>query len=327
MSETIHIPVLPVEVMESLHLQSGDTMVDATLGGGGHALLALERIFPGGKFFAFDADREAVDRFRDRLEKEDRYRDALHTGQIVLTQSRSSDIGEALRAMKVSRVSAIFADLGLSSDQLEDANRGFSLLREGPLDMRFDRESGETAGDMVNTWNERELARIFREYGDIREASRLARALVERRKEHRFGTTTELADFIRSVSRDRHSSIHPATTVFQSLRMAVNRERESLETFLREAVGFLETSGRIAVLSFHSGEDRIVKGIFREDARGCVCPKEFPVCRCGKKARLRLITKKPIVPNEEEIHTNPRARSARLRVAERIDSVSCMEKI
>ena len=318
MSETIHIPVMPKEVLEGLKVHEGDTVVDATLGGGGHALLVLEKILPNGTLFACDQDGEAIERFRSRLDRDAEYTDLMRNGRIEFIHRKFSDIGEALRERGVSQVSAVFADLGLSSDQLEDAQRGFSLLREGPLDMRFDRDGGETAGDIVNSWDDRELSRIFREYGDVRDAEKIARAIVRRRREGRFETTIELAEFVKNISRDRHASIHPATKVFQALRMAVNREQESLETFLKDAIGLLKKGGRIAVLSFHSGEERTAKRIFAEDARGCVCPKEFPVCRCGRKARLRLVTRRAIVPHDEECLRNPRARSAKLRVAERI---------
>ncbi|QQS15926.1 MAG: 16S rRNA (cytosine(1402)-N(4))-methyltransferase RsmH [Candidatus Moraniibacteriota bacterium] len=318
MSDTVHVPVMSREVLEGLNVQAGDTVVDATLGGGGHALLVLEKILPGGILFACDQDREAVLRFRDRLDQDSRYSTAVCDGSVRLVHTRFSDIGEAIRKQGVSQVSAVFADLGLSSDQLNDAERGFSLLREGPIDMRFDRESGETAGDIVNGWTESELSRMFRDFGDVRDAKQLARAIVIRRREKSFGTTTELAEFVKRVSRDRHSSIHPATKVFQALRMAVNHERESLEKFLRDATGLLKPGGRIVVLSFHSGEERTVKRIFSEDARGCVCPKEFPVCRCGKKARLRVLTKRAIVPCDEECRGNPRSRSAKLRLAEKL---------
>ena len=318
MSETIHVPVMPRELIDGLDIRKGDTVVDATLGGGGHALLALERLLPGGTLFACDQDGEAVERFRVRLNRDASSADLIRDGRIVLIHTKFSNIGRAIRDRGVSRVSAVFADLGLSSDQLNDADRGFSFLREGPLDMRFDRSEGISAADIVNGWSERDLSRIFREYGEIRNAREIARAIVRQRTTRRFETTTELSDFIRSVSGSWKSSIHPATTVFQALRMAVNRERESLETFLKDAIGILKTGGRIAVLSFHSGEERAVKRVFLEDARGCVCPKEFPVCRCGRKARLRLITKRACVPSEEEIHRNPRARSAKLRIAERV---------
>ena len=318
MSETIHVPVMPREVIDGLNICEGDTVVDATLGGGGHALLALERLLPGGTLFACDQDGEAVERFRVRLNREAKYADLMRDGRVVLIHTKFSDIGRVLRDRGVSQVSAIFADLGLSSDQLQDADRGFSFLYAGPLDMRFDRSEGVSAADIVNGWSEQDLSRIFREYGDVRDAGRIAKAIVRQRATKRFETTAELAECIRQVSRDRKSSIHPATTVFQALRMAVNRERESLETFLKDAIGILKTGGRIAVLSFHSGEERAVKRIFAEDARGCVCPKEFPVCRCGRKARLRFITKRARVPSDEEVRRNPRARSAKLRIAERV---------
>ncbi len=315
---TIHIPVMLSEVIEGLNLNKGDTIVDATLGGGGHALGILKRILPDGRLFAFDADETAIVRFRDRLEHERDSLNGLRDGSVALIHRQFSDIGEALRDRGISSVSGIVADLGFSSDQLDDPARGFSFLREGPLDMRLDQSDGETAGKIVNTWSEGALAEIFREYGDVRDAGRMARAIGTRRKERTFETTTEFADFVKSVSRDRRASIHPATKIFQALRIAVNHERASLEKFLYDAIGLLKEDGRIAVLSFHSGEERTVKRIFAEDARGCVCPREFPVCRCGRKVRLNIITKRAIVPSDRETRENPRARSAKLRIAERI---------
>lgn len=315
---TIHIPVMLSEVIDGLKLKRGDTVVDATLGGGGHALAIWERIGGSGRLVAFDADSAAIERFRLRLMRESTLKEAFESGHIILLCRPFSDIGEALREHGIVSVSAVVADLGLSSDQLEDPSRGFSLFQEGPLDMRFDVTAGETAARMVNDYDEREIARILKDFGDVSDASVLARAIVERRKEHRFETTTDLAEYVKRHSRHRHASIHPATKVFQALRIAVNHEEEFLEKFLRDSVGILKTGGRIAVLSFHSGEERVVKRVFRDDARGCVCPKEFPVCRCGRKARLRVITKRALVPSEEEIVRNPRARSAKLRISERI---------
>lgn len=318
MDETIHIPVMLSEVIDHLDLKRGDTIVDATLGGGGHAMAILNKILPGGRLIAFDADQSAIDRFQMRLEKEETFKNSVQRGEVILLHKKFSDIKEALREKEILFVSGVVVDLGLSSDQLEDATRGFSFLREGPLDMRFDADDSITADDIVNRWDASAIAKIFVAYGDIRESGRLARAIVERRKEKLFSTTTELAEFVKNISHDRHSSIHPATKVFQALRIAVNGELDVLEKFLGDVVSVLEKGRRIGVISFHSGEDAMVKRVFQADARGCVCPRDFPVCRCGKEAKIRVITKRPIVPSEEECQKNPRARSAKFRVAERI---------
>ncbi len=317
MRETIHVPVLLNEAVESMNICPGDTVVDATLGGGGHALRILEMLGSDGKFFACDSDAEAVARFRTFLEGDERYSEMLRDGRIVLIHAPLTEIGSAIRQSGASGISSALADLGLSSDQLEDSSRGFSFLREGPLDMRFDRSSGIRAEDIVNHAPVSEIARILREYGDVREANRVAKEIGDRRKSLEFSTTTELSNFIASLIRSRNRSIHPATSVFQAIRMAVNRELSSIESFLQDMVGLLKQGGRIAVISFHSGEERVVKEVFRRDARGCVCPKEFPVCRCGREATLRVLTRRAIVPSESEVAENSRARSARLRVAER----------
>ena len=308
------------EILTQLPLKSGDIVVDATLGGGGHALALFEKVTPDGRLIAFDADQGALERFRRRVQSSKRGKEAIQNGNIVLVHQSFSGLEEALHTLDIHHVSAIFADLGLSSDQLNDRSRGFSFLSDGPLDMRFDTSCGESASDIVNTYEERVLAKIFSEYGDIRDAGKLAKCMVSERAIHPFVTTMDLVKFAEHTMRDRRASIPPATKLFQAIRIAVNREYEVLERFLNQAVHKVSNRGRIAVLSFHSGEDRIVKAKFREEARGCVCPKSFPVCRCGKKARLRLITKRPLVPSEEEIRSNSRSRSAKLRVAERIFS-------
>ncbi|QQS20702.1 MAG: 16S rRNA (cytosine(1402)-N(4))-methyltransferase RsmH [Candidatus Moraniibacteriota bacterium] len=315
---TLHVPVMPREVLEALRVMRGDIVVDATVGGGGHALLVLEKILPEGTLLGFDADQEALQRFRERLERDDRYRSALESGHIILVHASFSELKETLRAHGMSDVSAIVADLGFSSDQLEEASRGFSFLRDGPLDMRLDPSKGVTAEELLRTVDEGELARILSDFGEVRGARELARAIAFSRKETSFETTIQLAEFVKSHTRDRKASIHPATKVFQALRIAVNREREVLEKFLYEAIEMLRPKGRIAVLSFHSGEERLVKRIFLENARGCVCPRDFPVCRCGKRARLQLVTKRAMVPSETECLENPRARSAKLRTAEKV---------
>jgi len=242
---------------------------------------------------------------------------------VQLIHTNSAQLEAALAEVGVIRggVDAILADLGFSSDQIEAADRGLSFRLDGPLDMRLDPTEERTARDLVNTLSEIELARIFREYGDELRAGALARAIVKARGEVPIETTRRLAEVIEQATPmrfRRNSAIHPATKIFQALRIAVNREFERLNAFLPQAVDALRVGGRLAIISFHSGEDRIVKRFFREAAGGCICPKDFPLCRCGRKPLIRILTTKPIVPTEAELTRNPRARSAKLRVVERV---------
>lgn len=321
MSETKHIPVLLNESREWLFLANGKVVVDATLGGGGHTLLFLESVLPDGKVVAFDTDAEAIERFLTRIENDEKASTAYREGKLVVVHANFSELGTEFDRIGVAEADAIFADLGFSSDQIEDPDRGFSFLSDGPLDMRLDRTNETTAAEIVNRYSEERLADLFFRYGDESKSRRIAKRIVAERKEKPFRTTLPLAQTIESVfsgAERRSLGVHPATKSFQALRMEVNRERERLEAFLSAAVGRLKKGGRIGIISFHSGEDRIVKEFFRKEAKGCVCPPEFPECRCGKVPRLKILTGKPIVASEEEVKENPRARSAKLRVAESI---------
>ncbi len=321
MEATKHIPVLLDESREWLFLANGKAVVDATLGGGGHTLAFLERVLPEGRVIAFDTDAEAIERFLDRIENDERANRAYREGKLAVVHRSFSELESELDRLGVEKADAIFADLGFSSDQIEDPNRGFSFLSDGPLDMRLDRMSEMTAADIVNRYSEERLADLFFQYGDESKSRRIAKRIVAEREVKPFRTTLELARTIESVflgAERRALGMHPATKSFQALRIEVNCEQKRLETFLLTAVGRLKTGGRIGIISFHSGEDRVVKEFFRKEAKGCVCPPEFPECRCGKKSRLKILTGKPIVASEEEVKGNPRARSAKLRVAERI---------
>lgn len=322
MKETKHKPVLLQEAVDALNIHSGDTVVDATLGGGGHTREILKRVLParnashseagrpGGKVIAIDADEGALKNFQARADK-----------SLVLVHSNYSLLDEVLTQNKIDLCDAIIADLGFSSDQIEESERGFSFLKNGPLDMRFDRTTKLTAEKIVNAFSAPELSKIFREYGDESEGWRIALAIEAFRKTKPIATTGELREIIEQAypkSKRRRMKIHPATKVFQALRIAVNREREHLESFLKQAVEHLRTGGRLAIITFHSGEDGLVKRFFKNQERGCICPSEFPVCICGRKPAIKIITKKPIMPSEAEIKINPRARSARLRIAEKL---------
>ncbi len=285
----------------------GRCYIDLTVGAAGHACALLERSSPDGRLLALDADAEAVRYARSAL--------AVFGERAIVRQGSFDNLADIAAGAGFRAVDGILADLGLSSRQLADARRGFSFQVEGPLDMRLD-PAGQatTAADLVNTLPESELADLIYRYGEEHRARAIARAIVRQRP---LRTTFELAELVaRTVG--RRGRIHPATRVFMALRIAVNDELGALERMLPQAVDLLGAGGRLAVISFHSLEDRIVKTYMRREASGCICPPASPVCRCGHKPRLRLITRRPIRPSPEEQARNPRSRSARLRVAERL---------
>lgn len=307
-----HLPVLLEEAVDSLACKPGGTYVDGTLGGGGHASEILKRIMPGGRLVAIDADPEALNEAGARLEQ---YRSG-----VIFHKGNFGDIAAILAGLGIGRVDGILLDLGVSSHQLETAERGFSFAKNAMLDMRLDQSGGRTASDLVNSLPEEELAKIFRDYGEERMARRIAAAIARSRKESPVRMTGELAEIVSKAvpAPARHGRIHPATRVFQALRIAVNDELGNLEKALVDGFELLETGGRFAVISFHSLEDRMVKNYFRSWEKGCTCPPEFPICTCHKESRARLITRKAIKPGPAELELNPRARSARLRTVERI---------
>lgn len=321
MEETKHIPVLLAETIAGLHLTKGTIAVDATLGGGSHAKAMLEALAPGGMVIAFDADAEALTRFMTRADGDDFLQQALVEKRLHLVRENYSRLASVLDQLGVKAVQAILADLGFSSDQIAGAARGFSFQSDGPLDMRLDQTTTLTADEIVHTFSSERLEQLFRQYGDEPLARRIAEAIVQERTKRPLHTTVALRKLIEEVYPKRlslHKKIHPATKVFQALRIAVNEEFEHLERFLVQAVERLVPGGRLAVITFHSGEDKRVKQFFRTEAQGCICPPNFPVCRCGNTARITIITKRPIVATEEEQANNPRARSAKLRIIEKL---------
>ncbi|NTW14423.1 MAG: 16S rRNA (cytosine(1402)-N(4))-methyltransferase RsmH [Candidatus Moranbacteria bacterium] len=321
MEETRHIPVLLDEAIAALDLQKGDTAVDATLGGGGHTRAIFSRVQTGGRVVAFDADERAIGRFRESVEADAGLREAMEKGSLTAVRENFSRIAETLRSLGIGEVDAIVADFGFSSDQLDDAERGFSFRSDGPLDMRLDGRTETTAAEIVNGWDVEELAKIFREYGDESKAWKIANAIVTRRASKPFSRTVELAETVSGCFSEferRKMAIHPATKVFQAIRIAVNGEMSAIETFLWEGVRMLRRGGRIAVITFHSGEDALVKRLFAEMERGCVCPADFPKCVCGHVPLIRTLSPKFVVPSRDEIAANPRARSAKLRTAEKV---------
>lgn len=310
MNTTQHIPVLLQEVVEGLQISKGDTVVDATFGGGGHAQIILDAVGVEGQVIGFDRDQSAIIRFQESNTVPE---------NLVLVHANYSDLRNVLEEKGIRQADAIFADLGFSSDQIEAPARGLSFLKDGPLDMRLDQSQQLTAADIVNTYDVSDLARVFRSFGDDPESLKIAKAISRTRSEQPFTTTKHLADFVEALLPQRkRENTHAATRIFQALRIAVNQEREHLVRFLESAVDTLATGGRIAIISFHSGEDVIVKKFFAAAAQACICPREFPVCRCETKATLRPISKKGIRPSLAETDQNPRARSATLRIAEKI---------
>ncbi len=309
-----HLPVLVDEVIEMLAPAPGSLHIDATLGGGGHTERILEAASPGGRLLGLDADPAAIARVEARLRG--RFGDRL-----VLRQANFRELAEVAPAAGFGAVDGCLFDLGLSSFQLADRERGFGFRAGGPLDMRFDPSRGVPAAELLASLDAAELTALFRRYGEEPKAPRIARAIVDARRVAPIATAEELAALVERVvppnPRSRRRT-HPATRIFQALRIAVNEELDALVAGLAAALDLLRPGGRLVVLSYHSLEDRIVKRFFQAERRGCVCPPQLPVCVCGRNPRLRLVTNPSLTPTATEIAANPRARSARLRAAERI---------
>ena len=309
-----HLPVLVDEVIEMLAPAAGSLHIDATLGGGGHTERILEAASPDGRLLGLDADPAAIARVEARLRP--RYGDRL-----VLRQANFRELASVAPSAGFPAVDGCLFDLGLSSYQLADRERGFGFRTGGPLDMRFDPSRGVPAAELLASLDAAELTALFRRYGEEPKAPRIARAIVDARRVAPVATAEELAALVERVvppnPRVRRRT-HPATRVFQALRIAVNEELEALQAGLAAALDLLRPGGRLVVLSYHSLEDRIVKRFFQAERRGCVCPPELPVCVCGRNPRLRLVTSPSLTPSATEIEANPRARSARLRAAERL---------
>jgi 16S rRNA (cytosine1402-N4)-methyltransferase len=310
--EIEHVPVLLREAIEYLAPQAGGVYVDGTLGAGGHTEEILRRSAPDGAVVALDRDVEAVERSRKRL--------SVYGERAVLRQANFRDIDRVLGGLGIGAVDGVLLDLGVSWFHLKTPERGFSFLLDGPLDMRMDRSGGRTAADLVSRLPREELARVIREYGEEQKAGAIARAIEKARARGPITSTVQLAEIISSVFPPHlPRRIHPATLTFQALRIAVNDEVESLREGLRQAHRVLKPGGRMVVISFHSLEDRVVKQLFASWAKGCTCPPRVPVCVCGQKPSVRVLTKKPVLPSEEEVERNPAARSAKLRAAEKIE--------
>jgi 16S rRNA (cytosine1402-N4)-methyltransferase len=307
----IHTPVLLHEAVDLLAPKSGGLYVDGTLGAGGHAAEILKRSSPDGVLIGMDQDADAVERSSKSL--------APYGDRVIIRQANYRDLPEVLSGLGYEAVDGVLLDLGMSWFHVKTAERGFSFMLDGPLDMRMDMSRPRTAADLVNTLPHEELVKIMREYGEERRAGAIARAIEKARVRGPITSTVQLAEIISSAFPPYPPRrIHPATLTFQALRIAVNDELGSLREGLDRILPLLKHGGRIAVITFHSLEDRMVKQTFVKEAKGCVCPPRLPVCGCGRKPGLRILTPRPVVPGEEEVTKNPAARSAKLRAAEKL---------
>ena len=305
-----HEPVLLEETVQALAVQPGGRYVDCTVGAGGHAAAILERSSPGGQLLGIDADPEAIAAARERLQE--------YQSSSLLVCDHFANLKDICVRRDFLPVHGILLDLGLSSLQLADRQRGFSFQQDAPLDMRHNPDQEITAAEIINTYSETELESLIREYGEDTHSRRIAHRIVAERP---INTTVELARLIEAVVGLRHSRIHPATKTFQALRIVVNRELEQLKDVLKQAVDVLGFEGRLVVISYHSLEDRIVKQFMQREAATCVCPPEVPECVCHHQATLKILSRKVLKPSPLEVRRNPRSRSARLRAAERITAV------
>lgn len=309
--EFSHVSVLLNEAVDALGVKDSGIYVDGTLGGGGHSEAILKRS-SSCRLIGIDRDTEAIAAAGSRL--------GAYSDRITLVNNNFAAVGEVLRSLGVEKIDGAVLDLGVSSYQLDNAERGFSYMKDAPLDMRMNRSDTKTAFDVVNTYDNDRLCSIFYRYGEEKWSKRIAEFIVKRREQSPVKTTGELADIIMAAvpagARDKGS--HPAKRVFQAIRIEVNGELEILKNAINDFVSFMGTGGRLAVITFHSLEDRIVKQCFSELAAGCTCPRDFPICVCGKQPAVKILTKKPILPSKEEKECNPRSKSAKLRVAEKL---------
>ena len=307
-----HIPVLLEEIIDILNPQNGDIFVDCTLGGGGHSKEIVKRIIPQGHLIGIDQDANALAAAQANL--------IDYLDNVTFVHSNYENLENILTEYSPEGIDGILFDLGVSSHQLDEGERGFSYMQDAPLDMRMDRKSTFTAKELINTYSAEDLERIIKDYGEERWAKRIVQFIVEARKEGPIETTGQLVDIIKKAipAGARREGPHPAKRTFQAIRIEVNRELEVLEKTIDTAVKFLKPGGRIGIISFHSLEDRIVKEKFKYLALDCICPRELPICQCEKKSLIKILTKKPVIANKQELTSNPRARSAKFRAAIKI---------
>lgn len=308
-----HRPVLLDECIESLSIKSNGTYLDGTLGGAGHSLEILKRLDKG-TLVGIDQDEFAIETASERLRK------VQSNAKIVLIKGNFRNMAQLLRENGINGVDGILLDIGVSSHQLDEAQRGFSYKQDAPLDMRMDRSRETDAAMIVNTYEEKEIREIIRQFGEENWAARIASFVVKARETGRIETTGQLADIIKAAipAKARREGPHPAKRTFQALRIAVNDELGALTDAIDSAVQILKPEGRLSIITFHSLEDRIVKNEFNKREKPCTCPPSFPVCVCGKKPEVKVLTRKPILPSKEELEQNPRSRSAKLRTAQKI---------
>ena len=306
-----HTSVLLEPSIEQLQIRPNGIYVDGTLGGGGHSYHIAERLTEDGRLIGIDRDEDAICAASKRLEP--------FTDRVTIVKNNYGNIREVLDRLEISQVDGILLDLGVSSYQLDTAERGFSYMADAPLDMRMDREESRTAWDIVNTYSEQELFRVIRDYGEDRFAKNIAKHIVKQREEKPVETTGELVKIIQGAipMKVQKTGGHPAKRTFQAIRIELNRELTVIDEAIDTMIDVLKPGGRLCIITFHSLEDRIVKSRFRTAENPCICPREFPVCVCGRKSKGHVLTRKPILPSETEMEENPRARSAKLRVFEK----------
>lgn len=309
-----HIPVLLQETLQYLDPKAGGVYIDGTLGGAGHSSEIVKRIIPGGMLIGIDQDSNAIEAAGKRLEQ--------YKENVIIVRNNFRNIKSIARESGFSEVDGILLDIGVSSHQLDEEERGFSYMHDGPLDMRMDTSREYTASDIVNESTESELIRIISDYGEEKWAVRIAKFIIEERKNGRIDTTFKLVDIIKKAipAAARREGGHPAKRTFQALRIAVNDELEVLKQALMDSVDVLKPGGRLVVITFHSLEDRIVKNVFNNLEKPCTCPPQLPICVCGKEPLLKVLTRKPVSATEEELEMNTRSKSAKLRAAERVSS-------
>ncbi len=305
-----HVSVLLNECIEGLKIKPSGIYVDGTLGGGGHSFKILQHLTTG-KLIGIDQDQDALKAATERLK--------IFEDRFIPYHSNFSELTKVLTDLEIQKFDGLLLDLGVSSYQLDEAERGFSYMNDGKLDMRMNQSDSFTAYDVVNGYSEAKLTEIITDYGEENWANRIAKFIVQERAEKPIETTFELVDVIKKAipAAARKDGPHPAKRTFQAIRIEVNNELRIIEQTIEAAVSRLNKGGRIAIITFHSLEDRIVKNAYKKLAQGCTCPPEFPVCICGGKAKIKIITKKPILPSDDEVENNPRARSAKLRIAEK----------
>lgn len=312
--EFVHKSIMLAETIESLCIKPDGIYVDGTLGGGGHSFEIAKRLQKDGRLIGIDQDGDAIEAAGQRL--------APYADKVTIVRSNYADMKQVLQTLSIEKVDGILLDLGVSSYQLDNGERGFTYREDVTLDMRMDKRQKKTAKDIVNTYTEMELYRIIRDYGEDKFAKNIAKHIVLARKKAPIETTGQLTEIIKAAIPKKVRAVggHPAKKTFQAIRIELNHELDVLKEHLEEMVDLLDDGGRLCVITFHSLEDRIVKNIFRTCERPCICPPEFPVCVCGRKSKGRVVTRKPIIPGNKELEENSRAKSAKLRVFEKIVS-------